>query len=65
MNPETVLVTIRACAEAVSATMKWLESPQGQKVVEKSLADRAAWERFWSDAERSIQGLFSGKMFTQ
>ena len=62
MNPETVLLTIRACAEALTATMKWLSTDQGKQVIERSLQDRAAWDKFWADAGKGIQGLFSGKL---
>jgi len=65
MTPETVLLTIKACAEALTATMTWLSTDQGKAVVAKSLEDRTAWDRFWAEAGGGIRKFFSGELFKQ
>ena len=58
MTPETILATVQAVAAAVTEIFRWLQTPEGQRVVQKSLEDREAWDRFWQDVARGIQTLF-------
>ena len=47
MTPEAILLTIRAGFEFGTELLRYLQTPEGQAVVKKSLEDSAAWEKFW------------------
>ena len=57
-TPETVLMTITAVANAVSKTMDFLMSPNGQALVTKSIEDRTKWDKFWADTGEAFKRFF-------
>ncbi len=63
MTPEMILASIRAVADAIAETMRYLQTPQGQAAVERALRDREAWDRFWESVGDGIRELFSGRLF--
>ena len=62
MTPETVLQTIRAVAEAITETLRWMQTEQGQEVVKRSLADRAALDSNLARIGGWFTKLFTGKL---
>lgn len=65
MTPEALLIigTIRAGFECVTQLVKYLMTEDGKKLVAKSLEDRAAWDKFWSDLGGGLKKLISGDLF--
>jgi len=63
MTPTQVLAAIQALATATAEIFKWLQTPQGQQVVEQSLKDRQKWDEFWQQVGSALHDLFTGKMF--
>jgi len=63
MTPTQVLAAIQALATATAEMFKWLQTPQGQQVVEQSLKDRQKWDEFWQQVGNALHDLFTGKMF--
>jgi len=58
MSPETVCLTIRSVAEAIKAACEFAATEQGQKLIAKSIEDRAAWDKFWADIDKKVGGWF-------
>lgn len=54
-----IILALHAGAEALTETAKFFNSPAGQKLVEKALDDRAAWDKFWASAGATIERYFS------
>ena len=63
MSPETILQTIRSVADCTTEIVRYLQTEEGKKLVNKSLEDRAAWDMFWKDVESGMKKLFSGELF--
>lgn len=56
MDPLTLsLQTAKAGFEFGTEFLKFLATPQGQALVEKSIQDRANWDKFWGGVGTSIQ----------
>jgi len=53
------LETAKAGFEFGTEVMKFLATEQGQKVVEKSLADRAEWDQRWAKFGKQIEDAFA------
>ena len=64
LDPVLVLTTIRAGFDMGTELLRFLQTPQGKEFVEKSLADREEWDRFWSEAGGGLAKFFSGKLFS-
>ena len=63
MNPETIVLTVRAGFEFGTALLRFLETEEGRALVKKSLEDRAAWDQFWADVGGGVKSLFTGELF--
>ena len=63
MTPAQILAAVQACATAISEVFRWLQTPQGQAVVSKSLEDRENWDKFWASVADGVAGLFTGRIF--
>lgn len=63
MTPEAILLTIQSLANLGIEALKFAQTEEGRKLIEKSLADRLAWDKFWSDAGHGISRLFKGDLF--
>jgi len=63
MTPAQILATVQAVATALAEIFRWLQTPQGQQVVEQSLRDRQKWDEFWAQMAGGLQKLFSGELF--
>ena len=63
MNPLVILEAIKAVAEAITETLRYLQTPQGQRFADQVMADRGAWDKFWKDAGAGISDLFRGKLW--
>jgi hypothetical protein len=53
-----VLAAIQASAEAVKAVFGWLCTPEGQATSKSMREDRAAWDKFWSEAGSGLTSFF-------
>ena len=58
MDPYTIAVlgTVQAVATAVTEVCKVLQTPEGQKSLERG-------DKFWTDAGNGIKSLFDGTLF--
>ena len=63
MTPEAIMLTIRAGFEFGTELLRYLQTPEGQAVVRKSLEDRAAWDKFWQDVGDGLKKFFTGELF--
>ena len=63
MTPAQILATVQTVAAALTEIFRWLQTPQGQQVVEQSLKDRQKWDEFWQQVGSALHDLFTGKMF--
>ena len=63
MTPEMILATIKAGFEFGTELVRYLQTEDGKAFVKKTTEDRAAWDKFWSEAGRGLKGLVSGEMF--
>jgi len=64
MNPETILLTIKAVSEAVSEGCKLAQTPAGQALIMEGIKDRVAAKQFFEGAGKWITDLFAGKLGT-
>jgi hypothetical protein len=62
MTPEMILATIKAGFEFGIELLKFLQTDEGKKLVNKSLEDRTAWDKFWTDVASGLRKLFSGEL---
>jgi len=51
MTPEAVLAAIRAGFEFGTELCRFLQTPEGQRVLKQSREDRAAWDAWWQRVE--------------
>lgn len=63
MTPTAILMTIQAGFMFGTELLKFLQTDEGKKLVNKSLEDRAAWDKFWGEVGTGIKQLFSGELF--
>ena len=63
MTPEMVLATLKAGFEFGTEALRFAQTEQGKQLVAKSMADRAVWDKFWSDIAAGMKKLFSGEAF--
>ena len=62
MNPETVVQTIRAVAEATTETMRWLQTENGQKFLERSFAQQDQFAKNMKALGEWFEKLFTGRL---
>lgn len=62
-TPSEILAAVTAVAGAASRYFEWLMTPEGKAFSQKAMADRNAWDKFWSDAANAIGKLFRGELF--
>lgn len=62
MTPEMVLQTVRAVAEAVAETFRYLQTPAGQKSLEKMLEDQKQFEAGVTALRDWFAKLFTGRL---
>lgn len=62
MTPETILTTIRAVAEATTELFRYLQTPAGQKSLEKALENQEKAEQFLRSAGNWFETLLTGKL---
>jgi hypothetical protein len=63
LTPEAIIRLVTAGLEALTETMKFLQSPAGQRQTELMLSDRAKWDSFWGDVGKGLKRFFSGDLF--
>jgi len=63
VTPAQILATVQTVAAALTEIFRWLQTPQGQQVVEQSLKDRQKWDEFWAQIAKGTQKLFTGELF--
>lgn len=55
-DPATTAIAVSG---AVKAVAEFLSTPEGQKLCEQARTDRAAWEKFWKDAELGVKTILA------
>lgn len=62
MDPLIIISTVKAVADATAEIFKFLQTPQGQRSIEKSMADRIAFEAYIRDVGKWFEKLFKGAL---
>jgi hypothetical protein len=63
MTPETILLTVQSVANAATEYLKWIQTDEGRKWSAQVMADRQAWDKFWTDAGKAIGSFVKGDTF--
>lgn len=66
MDPLTLMAALKAAevtAQAVVEAMKMYQTPQGQKLLESQMSDKAKFDSQVAGVGQWFQDLFSGKLF--
>lgn len=61
LTPALICETIKAICGMLVEFMRFYQTPEGQRLVQQHLADRAAWDKFWKDAGDGITQFFQRK----
>jgi hypothetical protein len=58
-----ILATIKAGFEFGTEALRFLQTEQGKDLVERSLKDRAAMDKFWADVAAGAKAVIKGDIF--
>ena len=62
ITPAMVLETIKVGFEFGIEALKFAQTEEGKKVINKSIEDRAAWDAFWAATGAGLKKFFSGEI---
>ena len=62
ITPAMVLETIKVGFEFGIEALKFAQTEEGKKVINKSIEDRAACDAFWADTGAGLKKFFSGEL---
>ena len=63
VTPALVLATIQSAAQFGTELLKFAQTEDGMRIIQKSFEDRAAWDKFWVDASAWFKKFVTGELF--